>query len=58
MSFGDVDVVCLYAWQVEVAKNRVEYQAAARCPGTNEGAGGRVRLDKTSDEVRWASGAG
>src|SRR2546428_11357388 len=58
MSFGDVDVVCLYAWQVEVAKNRVEYQAAARCPGTNEGAGGRVRIDEASDEIRWASGAG
>src|SRR5207245_9502844 len=58
MSFGDMDVVCLHAWQVEVAKNRVEYQAAARCPGANEGAGGRVRVDKTSDEVHWASGAG
>src|SRR2546430_16526725 len=51
-------VATLYAGQVEVAKNRVEYQAAARCPGTDEGAGGRVRIDEASDEVRWASGAG
>src|SRR2546430_9860468 len=51
-------VATLYAGQVEVAKNRVEYQAAARCPGADEGAGGRVRIDEASDEVRWASGAG
>src|SRR5207249_10445102 len=58
MSFGDMYVATLYAGQVEVAKNRVEYQAAARCPGADEGAGGRVRIDEASDEVRWASGAG
>src|SRR2546427_4132358 len=51
-------VATLYAGQVEVAENRVEYQAAARCPGADEGAGGRVRIDEASDEVRWARGAG
>src|SRR2546425_11947990 len=58
MSFGDVDVVSLHAWQVEVAEYRVEDQpAAGRARADEHGCGG-VHEYESSRRVGWALGAG
>src|SRR5256885_15223066 len=57
MSFGDVDVVSLHAWQVKVAEYRVEDQpAAGRARADEHGCGG-VSVKETSDGVCWPRGA-
>src|SRR5881296_452629 len=58
VGFGDVDVISLHAWQVEVAEYRVEDQpAAGRARADEHGCGG-VHEYESSRRVGWALGAG
>src|SRR5439155_10686380 len=58
MSFGDVDVVSLYARQVEVAEYGVEDEpAAGRTRADEDGCSG-VHEYESSCKVAWSRGAG
>src|SRR5438552_1414145 len=58
VGFRNVDVVSLYARQVEVAEYWVEGESAAGRARADERGCGSVSVNESSDSVCWPCGAG